>query len=104
MLLALHPTTFMTRLLGRDHLLSTRPRVTRWLAVAVPAGRTRELPRAQGRLVVHCRQGEIWITHDGDPRDVVLRPNESYVVDRDARMTAHAMHGDCGLELQVDVA
>lgn len=105
MLFTLPPTAFMSRLLGReDRVLSTRPRVTRLLALGVAGGATRELPRARGRLVVHCRRGVAWITHDGESRDVVLRKDESYVVDSEQRMTAHALNGDCGLELQVDVA
>jgi hypothetical protein len=104
MLFTLHPASFMTRLLGRDdrpHAAAAR--VTRLLALGVPAGKLRELPIGHGRMVVHCRRGEVWITHDGDPRDVVLRQDESYVVDRPARMTAFALHGDCGLELQQDL-
>ena len=103
MLLALNATTFMTRLLGRDDRAQAAPsNIRRLLAVGVPAGRLKELPMGQGRMVVHCRSGEVWITHDGDPRDVVLRPDQSYVVDRPARMTAFALRGDCGLELQQD--
>ncbi len=102
--LALEPAAAIARWLRRDErrVLVAKPQVTRWFAMGVPQGRIRELPRAQGRMVVHCRQGSIWITHDGEPQDVVLRPNESYTVDSDQRMTAFAMHGDCGLELQVD--
>ena len=102
-MLLLNPATFMTRLLGREDRSPAAPsRVTRLLALGVPAGRLRELPQGQGRMVVHCRSGEVWITHDGDPRDVVLKKDESYVVDRPARMTAFALRGDCGLELQQD--
>ena len=103
MFLALNPANFMTRLLGReDRPQAPASRVRRLLALGVPAGRLRELPMGQGRMTVHCRSGEVWITHDGDPRDVVLKANESYLVDRPARMTAFALRGDCGLELQQD--
>lgn len=104
MLLTLAPSALMPRLLGRDaRVLSSRPQVTRWFALGVPANTTQELPRANGRLVVHCRRGMIWITHDGEARDIVLRTNECYVVTGEGRMTAHAMNADAGLELQVDV-
>lgn len=103
MLLTLAPSALVPRLLGRDtHLLSGRPQVTRWLALGVAANTTRELPRANGRLVVHCRRGQVWITHDGEARDIVLRTDECYVVTGEGRMTAHAMNADAGLELQVD--
>ena len=100
MLSALHPTAFMSRLLGRDDRVLATPRVTRYLAVAVPGGAIRELPRPTGRMTVHSRQGSAWITHDGDPRDVVLQANQSYTVDRTERMTVYAMQGNCALELQ----
>lgn len=105
MLLTLAPAFSLPRL--RSHaagtVLTARPQVTRWQAFGVKAGRTRELPRAVGRFVVHCREGMVWIVHDGEPQDIVLRPQQSYVVKSNARMTAHAMRGDCALELQVDV-
>jgi Protein of unknown function (DUF2917) len=100
MLLTLQPTAFMSRLLGRDDRALATPRVTRWLALGVPGGATRELPRAKGRMTVHCRTGSAWITHDGDPRDIVLQPNQSYTVDRTERTTVYAMQGHCALELQ----
>ncbi|MCG2592756.1 DUF2917 domain-containing protein [Ramlibacter sp. XY19] len=96
-----HPANFMTRLLGREDRPQPAPAgIRRLLAVGVKAGRLRELPMGKGRMVVHCRSGEVWITHDGDPRDVVLRQDQSYIVDRGARMTAFALRGDAGLELQ----
>ena len=97
------PGLFVSRLLGREErVLSPRPRVTRRLAVNVPRGTTREMPRATGRVLVHCRSGSVWLTHDGDPRDVVLQADQTHAVDRTQRLTAHALNGDCALELQVD--
>ncbi|RZI66686.1 MAG: DUF2917 domain-containing protein [Variovorax sp.] len=102
---ALAPTAFVARLFGRDaRILQPRARVTKLLVVHVPGGATRELPRAAGVVTLHCRSGQAWITHDGDPRDVVLAPNQSHRIDRGQRLTAHAMDGDCALELQVDAA
>ena len=78
-----------------------RAGVTRFRALDVPAGATRELPLMPGRMVVHCRRGELWITHDGDPRDVILRERESFAVDRkDRRLTAHALRGDGVVEIE----
>ncbi len=95
MLHALPAPTFMHRLFGRSPA-----RVTRWFAARVREGATREIP-ASGCTTVHLREGEAWITHDGDRRDVILQGNESYHVDHAARMTLHALRGDCVLEIEV---
>jgi hypothetical protein len=97
MQLSLPAPAFMARLFG-----GARPRVTRWYAAHVPHGDTREIVPPSGHVTLHCRGGEAWITHDGDPRDVLLQPDESYRVDSSGRMTLHALRGDCLLEIQVD--
>ena len=101
MSLTLAAPPFMSRLFGAAPALA-RPRVTRWFATRVRQGTTQEIAPPPGAVTVHCRGGEAWITHDGDPRDVLLKQDESYVVDRSARMTAFALRGDCGLEMQQD--
>jgi hypothetical protein len=103
MLNALNPASFMTRLLGREDRVQPPPAgIRRLWSLAVRSGRLRELPRWQGRMVVHCRSGEVWLTHDGDPRDVVLKKDQSHVVDSKGRMRAFAVRGDATLELQTD--
>lgn len=104
MLSFIAPTAFfMSRVLGLEtRYAPPRPRVLRLLGVHVPDGATRELPRIDGVMTVHCRSGSAWITHDGDPRDVVLESRQSHTVDRSGRLTVHAVQGDCRLELQVD--
>ena len=54
-------------------------------------GRLRHLPARVGRSV-KCLSGSIWITQDGDPRDVVLGAGESFAFDRctDAILSAFA--------------
>ena len=79
-----------------------RPRVTRRFTAQVREGATREIDAPPGAMTVHCRTGEAWITHDGDPRDVFVHANESYVADTRSRMTVHALRGDCVFEIQVD--
>jgi hypothetical protein len=91
--------SIVTRLFGRP-----APRqVTRWYSARVRQGATREFPCGGGRMTVHCRNGEAWITHDGDPRDVVLLAQQSYTADRGERLTLHALKGDCVVEIQVDL-
>lgn len=98
MQLSLPTPAFVARLFG----VAARPRVTRWYAAHVRGGATREIAPPPGTVTLHCRDGEAWITHDGDPRDVLLQPQESYRVDNGARMMLHALQGDCVLEIQVD--
>jgi hypothetical protein len=47
---------------------------------------------ASGRLL-RCLAGNLWITHDGDPKDVVLEAGESYLVTRSTRMIVYALQG-----------
>ena len=99
MQLTLQAPSFMSRLFAPA---AERPRVTRRSWAHVPQGATRELVAPPGRMTVHCKRGEAWITHDGDPRDVTLRANESYAADRRGRITLHALHGDCVVDIQVE--
>ena len=60
-------------------------------ARALAKGRTRHLPAHVGRTV-ECLSGAIWITQDGDLRDVVLGPGDTFAFDRhvDALLSAFA--------------
>lgn len=53
-------------------------------------GATLVIERPAG-VELKCLCGNVWITHDGDPRDVVLSPGGSYRADRDSRMLVHAL-------------
>lgn len=99
MQLALPTLPFVTRLFGPAP--AARPRVTRWFATRVQHGATQEISPPPGTVTVHCRAGEAWITHDGDPRDVLLQPQQHYVADTRRRMTVHALQGDCVVEIEV---
>lgn len=90
----------MLRLLGAAP--AARPRVKRLYAAHVRAGATREIVVPPGQATVHCREGEAWITHDGDPRDVMLRADQSYAMDQRRAMRVHALRGDCVLEIVVE--
>lgn len=42
-------------------------------------------------LTLHCISGCVWLTHDGDGRDIVLEAGESHTCDRDTRLMVHAL-------------
>ena len=49
-----------------------------------------DLGNAQG-LTITCTRGAIWLTHDGDPKDVVLEAGQSHAVTRAARLIAQGL-------------
>jgi hypothetical protein len=58
-------------------------------ARSLAKGRVRHLPGRAGRSV-ECLSGSIWITQDGDRRDIVLGPGEAFAFERrvDALLSA----------------
>lgn len=42
-------------------------------------------------VTLECLSGQVWITLDGDPRDVVLDPGQMFTVDRDQRTLVMAL-------------
>jgi len=53
-------------------------------------GQSIHLDDACGRTV-RCLAGSLWITHDGDPKDVIVEAGESYHVASCERMIVHAL-------------
>jgi len=49
-----------------------------------------------GRHLTSVR-GTAWVTLDGDPRDVVLEPGDSFAFDRPGRAMVQALGGDAQL-------
>jgi len=49
--------------------------------IVLDRGRMLHLDQAEGTRVIN-QHGVLWITQDGDPRDVVLRAGESFDLDR----------------------
>jgi hypothetical protein len=80
------------------HRLAT---ITRRVAVALPAGTTDLLPQDAADGVVHCARGAVWITDDGDPRDVILGARQSCAVEREG-MRLHALE-DAVIEVEFPV-
>jgi len=49
-------------------------------------------------------RGIAWITVDGDPRDIVLEPGDSFVVDSNKSVLVYPLRNGDALELAVDTA
>jgi hypothetical protein len=84
---------FVGRRAMRGTLVPPPPARPPWLkrhaALTVPDPLGKEL---------HCLSGELWVTQDGDPRDVILIVGQSYLVERAARMVVSALQ-DAEFEL-----
>lgn len=52
------------------------------------------LPDASSTRIV-CETGIVWITIDNDPRDIVLAPGQSFLVDRRAGVLVYALEDAC---------
>jgi len=61
-------------------------------SLTIVARRVERLGRLPGRRIA-CLSGIAWLTLDGDMRDIVLRPGESFEVDRNAPVLACALDG-----------
>lgn len=96
---------FSRRLHGRHRgmrlrLLEPR-RVTRRICMRLPRGATEVIPEVDRSVVVRCAAGSLWLTHDGDPKDVVLGANQSYQAEREAPLRVHALH-PCVVEIEFE--
>jgi hypothetical protein len=74
---------------GRE-ALRQRPRVTRRVVAELGKGEGRMFERVDASVEVRCARGSLWITHDGDPKDVILAPGESYRAERREAMHVFA--------------
>ena len=54
-----------------DLIFDTRP---------LARGRIRRVHHPRGRRI-ECVTGSLWVTQDGNPRDIVLAPGESFTFD-----------------------
>ena len=43
---------------------------------------------------IECRSGSLWLTHDGDVKDLVLAAGERYRSGSDRRLLVHALAAD----------
>ncbi|HJW10319.1 MAG TPA: DUF2917 domain-containing protein [Albitalea sp.] len=71
------------------------------------------LPLCRGQFLrlAHARhtrltalRGDAWITLDGDPRDIVLSPGQSFVVDSDSAVVVYPLRASTLAEIAIDTA
>jgi len=62
-------------------------------SIALRSGQPLRLENGYGRRI-SILEGHVWVTQDGDPRDVVLGAGEDFVFDRRAPALLSALGGD----------
>ena len=87
--------------LTREWGLRQKPQVTRRLVAQMRRGEARSFERVNGSLLICCSSGSLWITHDGDPKDVILSAQESYRAQREDTMHVFALQ-PCVLEIEFE--
>jgi hypothetical protein len=87
--------------LYRELHLRPPERVKRRIAVQMERGEARRFDWVDETVMICCATGGVWITHDGDPKDVILGPHESYRAERGDAMHVFAMQ-DCVVEIEFE--
>ena len=95
----------------RLHSRRTRPRwrlslrkprrVTRRVALRLAPGAPETIPGVDRSVVVRCARGSLWLTQDGDCKDVVLGAWQEYRVDRESDLRMHALR-PCVVEIEFE--
>jgi hypothetical protein len=84
----------------RDLHLARR-KVTRRFVVELAQSEARVFEQVDGSVQVFCTRGSVWITHDGDCKDVILSPRESYRAEREQPMHIFTLQ-PCVLEIEFE--
>ena len=87
--------------LYRELRLRAPERIRRRFAVEMEKGEARRFDQVDGSVMICCASGGVWITHDGDPKDVILGVGESYRAEREDAMHVFAMQ-PCVLEIEFE--
>lgn len=64
--------------------------------VSLPSRQLFEIPDASSARIL-CTSGCLWLTLDGDPRDVILRPGDSFAAGEPRRALLYALEGSAFL-------
>src|SRR4051812_17106886 len=86
-----YPSTGLRR--WRD---AREPASSEGAAVCLAANRAYPLDPA---VCVRCVRGNIWVTQEGDARDIVLAPGEQFVPARRGKVVIQALSHDAAVRL-----
>jgi hypothetical protein len=87
--------------LAREFRLWKTPVVKRRFVVEMHKGEHRTFERVDASVCIRCSSGSLWITHDGDPKDVILSAQEIYRAQREDTMHVFALQ-PCVLEIEFE--
>lgn len=85
--------------MSRELHLREPERVTRRLVVQIGRGEDHAFEHVDRSVWIRCAEGSVWITHDGDPKDVILSKGETYRAEREDAMHLYALQ-PCVLEIE----
>lgn len=85
--------------LARQLRVRAPARVTRRFVVQLGKGEDHVFERVDRSVCIRCAEGSAWITHDGDPKDVILSRGETYRAEREDAMHLYALQ-PCVLEIE----
>ena len=83
-------SAWLHHLIAKD-VAPNSPAITQEYAIQeIARNKILEVKQAFG-VTIECLEGSVWITLDGDSRDVVLSTGQTFVVDRDWRTLVQAL-------------
>ncbi len=68
-------------------------------SIALPSGQPLRIENGYGRRI-SVLEGHVWVTQDGDPRDIVLEAGDDFIFDRRAMAVLSALGGDARIVRQ----
>jgi len=72
-------------------------------SIALHSGQPLRVENGYGRRI-SVLEGHVWVTQDGDPRDIVLGAGDDFVFDRRTMAVLSALDGDARIVRQDGIA